>query len=186
MLARAIRRRRRLRDVYLNSVLASGLMNQDDRRRALIDLGFSLADDCLIRERCWFGGTTLEVGQGSSVNVGCFFDLLGSVTIGDRCDIGMNVSFITSSHELGEHWRRAGAVLAVDVVIGDGCWIGAGAMILPGVAIGQGCIVAGGSVVNRSCERDGLYAGNPARRIKDLIVAPHPGGRPRREHSDKN
>ena len=42
------------------------------------------------------------------------------------------------------------------------------AIILPGVTIAEGCVIAAGAVVNKSTEPDGLYAGVPARRVKDL------------------
>jgi maltose O-acetyltransferase len=56
-------------------------------------------------------------------------------------------------------------------VIEDGCWIGAGATILPGVTVRAGCIVASGAIVTKDCEPNGLYAGNPARRIRELDAA---------------
>jgi maltose O-acetyltransferase len=40
--------------------------------------------------------------------------------------------------------------------------------VLPGVTIGAGCAVAAGAVVTADCEPDGLYAGVPARRVRDL------------------
>ncbi len=43
-----------------------------------------------------------------------------------------------------------------------------GAIIMPGVTIAEGCVVAAGAVVTRSTEPNGLYAGNPAVRKKDL------------------
>lgn len=55
-----------------------------------------------------------------------------------------------------------------DVRIGMGTWIGAGAVVLPGVTIGPGCVVAAGAVVVRHCEPNGLYAGVPARRVKEI------------------
>jgi maltose O-acetyltransferase len=39
---------------------------------------------------------------------------------------------------------------------------------MPGVTIGDGCTIASGAVVTRDCEPDGMYAGVPARRVKDL------------------
>ena len=42
---------------------------------------------------------------------------------------------------------------------------------MPGVTIGEGCIVAAGAVVTKDCESHGLYAGVPARRIRDLDQA---------------
>ena len=37
-----------------------------------------------------------------------------------------------------------------------------------GVTVGDGCVLAAGAVVTGDCEPDGLYAGVPARRVKDL------------------
>ncbi len=50
----------------------------------------------------------------------------------------------------------------------DVCWIGAGVSILPGVTVNRGCGVAASSVVYESTEADGLNAGNPARRVREL------------------
>lgn len=50
----------------------------------------------------------------------------------------------------------------------DGCWLGGNVTVLPGVTIGRGCVIAAGAVVTKSCDPNGLYAGVPARRIRDL------------------
>jgi maltose O-acetyltransferase len=121
-----------------------------------------------INEHCWFGGRDVHIGPGSFVNFGCVFDNLGTITIGSGCDIGMETLFATSTHEIGAPERRAGAVSGQPIVVGDGCWIGARAMILPGTTVGAGCIVAAGAVVRGDCEPNGLYAGIPARRVRDL------------------
>ena len=54
------------------------------------------------------------------------------------------------------------------VNIKRGAWLGAGCIILPGVTIGEYSIVAAGSVVINDVEKESLYAGNPAKKIKDL------------------
>lgn len=54
------------------------------------------------------------------------------------------------------------------ITVGDGCWIGARAVILPGVTIGDGCVIAAGAVVSKDCAPNGMYAGVPARRIREL------------------
>ena len=59
-------------------------------------------------------------------------------------------------------------VIASDISIGDGGWIGAGSIINPGVTIGDGCVIARGSVLTRDCISNGLYAGVPAKMIKRL------------------
>jgi acetyltransferase-like isoleucine patch superfamily enzyme len=41
-------------------------------------------------------------------------------------------------------------------------------VIMPGVSIERGVVIAAGAVVTRSCAAHGLYAGVPARRIREL------------------
>ncbi|MEX1214253.1 acyltransferase [Saccharospirillum sp.] len=45
--------------------------------------------------------------------------------------------------------------------------IGAGSIIFPGVTIREGCSVGAMTLLNKSTQPWGIYAGNPARRIKD-------------------
>jgi len=120
-----------------------------------------------IGAHCVFSGD-VRIGRGTFVNRECLFDGMAPIRIGPRCAIGMRVMFITSTHEPGTPERRAGALAAKPVTIGEGCWIGAGAIFLPGVTVGDGCVVGAGAVVSRDCEPHGLYAGVPARRISDL------------------
>jgi acetyltransferase-like isoleucine patch superfamily enzyme len=75
---------------------------------------------------------------------------------------------LTSTHEPGDHENRRGRYTTAPVTIGAGSWIGARATIMPGVTIGEGVTVGAGSVVTRDCEPDGLYAGVPATRVKEL------------------
>ncbi|WP_275959789.1 DapH/DapD/GlmU-related protein [Arthrobacter sp. StoSoilB5] len=86
----------------------------------------------------------------------------------------MNVTFATSSHEVGGPSRRAGAATSAPIVVGDGSWIGAGAVILPGVNIGAGAIIAAGAVVAKDVKAHSLYAGVPARKIRSLSTAEVP------------
>jgi galactoside O-acetyltransferase len=51
------------------------------------------------------------------------------------------------------------------VVIGAHAIIGANAVVLPNIEIGEGVTVGAGSVVTKSLEPWGIYAGVPARRI---------------------
>lgn len=51
--------------------------------------------------------------------------------------------------------------------IEDDVWIGVGCTILSGVTIGIGSIVAAGSVVTKDVEPYSIYAGNPARKIRN-------------------
>lgn len=59
------------------------------------------------------------------------------------------------------------SVIEAPVTIAKHCIIGSGCTILPGVTLAEGCSVGSMSLVNRSTEAWGIYAGIPARRIKD-------------------
>lgn len=55
-------------------------------------------------------------------------------------------------------------------IIEDGCLIGMGATVMDNAVVKSGCIVAAGAVVlsNSVLEPNGVYAGIPAKRVKDI------------------
>jgi len=59
------------------------------------------------------------------------------------------------------------------VIIEKGSWIGANVIILPGVIIGANSVVGAGSVVTKSVPSGTVYAGNPAKFIKEIDIKSH-------------
>lgn len=110
----------------------------------------------------------LSLGSHVTINAGCLFDTSAPITIGAHTRIGQRAMFITSTHRIGSPDERAGERYDEPIVIGSGAWIGAGALVLPSVRIEDGCVIAAGAVVTADCAANGLYAGVPARRIRDL------------------
>lgn len=53
------------------------------------------------------------------------------------------------------------------IKIEDDVWIGVGSIILSGVTVGIGSIIAAGSVVTKNVEPYSIYAGNPAKKIRN-------------------
>ncbi|QYB00718.1 acyltransferase (plasmid) [Rhodococcus sp. USK10] len=118
-----------------------------------------------------FGGdlSKLRIGNNTFINTGVSLHPTGGITIGDEVAFGPRVVVITGTHEVGPAFRRAtNPTKFSPVSIGNGCWLGANITIHPGVTIGSGCVIASGSVVTSDCEANGLYAGAPAVRKKDL------------------
>jgi maltose O-acetyltransferase len=152
---------------YVNVLGASPLLRGRDRRRLLRRAGLDVQTN-RIGPGCYFHSRAISVGPRTLLNHGVHVENVVQVDIGARCALGMYVTLLTSTHETGPHAERAGTWSAAPVRIEDGCWIGARATILPGVTIGAGCVVAAGAVVTQDCAEDGLYAGVPARRVKDL------------------
>lgn len=116
----------------------------------------------------WFGSKNVTIGRQTFINYGCMFNTSSAITIGENCAIGMQVLFITGTHDLGGHHRRAGEHRSEEIEIGNGVWIGARTTVLPGVSVGDGAVVAAGSVVVADCDPDSLYGGVPAKKIRDL------------------
>jgi maltose O-acetyltransferase len=140
------------------------------RAELLRSIRITVGKNTEIRSNCVFVNDNVQIGDNVFINQHCYFhsSKIGRITIEENCDIGMNVLLCTITHETGNSSRRAGRQLYMPITIKKGTWIGANSTILPGVTIGEGCIIAAGSVVNKDCEPNGLYAGVPARRIKDL------------------
>lgn len=136
--------------------------------------GLRLHTTALLRPGTVVRDRALTIGAHSTINYGCVFDNRESVKIGDRVGVGIGVRFITSDHETADPRRRAGAARLEPIVVGDGVFIGSGATVLAGVTIGEGVVVAAGALVNSDCAPHGLYAGVPARRIRDLPLTAQP------------
>lgn len=141
-------------------------------RGKLLKLAGLDVESAMVRSNCYFSNANITIGKNTFINSHSkFFSTekgTGSIVIGSNCDIAMNVLITTMTHEIGDKSRRAGSNQYLPVTIGDGCWIGANVTILPGVNVGDGCIIAAGAVVNRDCDPNGIYAGVPAKKIKDL------------------
>lgn len=117
-----------------------------------------------------YGRGALVIGNGTWLSPGCVFHTHpdAAIRIGQRCDIGPGVTFVTGGHRIGGAVRRAGEGTAMPIDVGDGCWIGAGVVVLGGVRIGAGSVLAAGSVVAHDVPPNVLAAGVPARVKRSL------------------
>lgn len=96
-----------------------------------------------------------------------------SIRIGDNVKIGGGTSvFTTDFHSLDPMIRISKDDQkhrkCAPVVIGDNVFIGAKCIILKGVTIGENSIVGAGSVVTKSVPANQIWAGNPARFIREI------------------
>jgi acetyltransferase-like isoleucine patch superfamily enzyme len=86
------------------------------------------------------------------------------VTIGSNCFIGHGVMFINDLF-IERRPARGNKNLWKSTVIGDNVSIGSNATILP-VTICDDVVIGAGSVVTKNILLPGVYAGNPAKKIK--------------------
>lgn len=88
------------------------------------------------------------------------------VTIGDDCVIAHGVMFINDLFQSGGP-ARGNKALWKSTTIGNRVSIGSNATILP-VAVCDDVVIGAGAVVTRDITAPGIYAGNPARKIREL------------------
>ncbi len=156
------------RDILLNRLAASVFLNSSMRVPLMRALGMDIDPSVTLQAGAWFSGRDVSIGRGTRINVQCFFDESAPISIGEEVSLGPQVMIHTSAHEIGGPERRCSTQIVKPVRIGNAVWLGLRTSVLPGVTVGDGCIVAAGAVVAADCEPNGLYAGVPARRIRDL------------------
>ena len=166
-------------------------------RDVLESMGFaSLGSDLHISDRAAFYGCAqialgnnvriddfcvLSAGQGgiaigNHVHVAVYACLIGQgrITLCDFCNISSRVSIYSSSDDYSGATMtnptipdRYKNVLHADVNVGKHVIVGSGSVILPGTTLEEGVAVGALSLVKDRCTAFGIYAGNPARRVRE-------------------
>lgn len=123
-------------------------------------------------------GTFVEVQKNATIGNNCKISshtfVCEGVSIGNDCFIGHSVVFINDNNpvsvnkqgELEEEKDWAGRF--VKTIIGDRVSIGSNATILGNITIGNGSLIGAGSVVTKNVPSNQIWAGNPARMIREL------------------
>lgn len=106
----------------------------------------------------------VRVGARSRIQSHVF--ICEGVTIGNDCFVSHGTMFINDDFSRGgrAHGNRA---LWRETVIADSVSIGTGSIILP-VSVCSGTVIGAGAVVTRDISVRGIYAGNPARLLREL------------------
>ncbi|KIW69498.1 hypothetical protein PV04_05371 [Phialophora macrospora] len=113
-------------------------------------------------------GCNVSVGKDSVANFNLVILDTSLVIIGDRVQMGPNVSIYTVNHSTSVLSRRKYVEYGHPIRIEDDCWIGGGVTILPGVTVGKGSTVGAGSVVTKSIPPYSVAIGSPARVVKTV------------------
>jgi acetyltransferase-like isoleucine patch superfamily enzyme len=125
--------------------------------------GCEIGDDCFV-------GPFVEIQKNVKIGRRCRIQshafICELVTLGDDCFIGHGAKFVNDTFREGAP-SRGGADAWSPTLVGDCVSIGTNATILP-VRICSGVVIGAGAVVTRDIESAGVYAGNPARKLRDL------------------
>lgn len=124
---------------------------------------------CKVGNSCFIGPFVeiqkdVTIGDNCKVQSHAFICEL--VTIGNDCFIGHGVMFINDLFQVGSP-ARGNKSLWKETKIGNHVSIGSNATILP-VSICDHVVIGAGSVVTKDIEKPGIYAGNPARFLRNF------------------
>jgi acetyltransferase-like isoleucine patch superfamily enzyme len=151
--------------------------------RCAIGNGFSMnntisSNPIGLTQPCIFfvdNNATLEIGENvgiSQASIICHT----SITIGNHVKIGGGVCiYDTDFHSLHPALRKERKSDFANkqkrpVIIKDNAFIGAHSIILKGVIVGENSIVGAGSVVTKNIPDNEIWAGNPACKVRELIL----------------
>ena len=130
--------------------------------------GYKIGDDVFI-------GPFVEIqkdvfiGKGTRIQSHSFICEL--VRIGNDCMIAHGVMFINDLFAKGGP-ARGDKTLWKETVIGNRVSIGSNATILP-VHICDDVVIGAGAVISKDITEPGIYAGNPAKKIRSLSHPSH-------------
>lgn len=111
----------------------------------------------------------LAIGQNCYIGDGVYVDLSNQVILADDVVVSGHASFLTHtdcnrSSYLSKKYPRQ----CKSIQVNQGAWIGFGATILSGITVGEYAVVAAHALVNQDIESRFMYAGVPAKKIKNL------------------
>lgn len=136
----------------------------------------SLGDHVRIDDFCVISAGQGGVVIGQHVHVAVYSLLIGAgrILLSDFANISSRVSIYSSSDDytgasmtnptVPDTYKR---VHHAPVSIGRHVIIGSGSVILPGITLEDGVAIGALSLVKSDCNAFGIYAGNPARRVRE-------------------
>jgi acetyltransferase-like isoleucine patch superfamily enzyme len=126
---------------------------------------------CTIMDNCFIGPFVeiqKDVVIGCNTKIQSHTFICELVSIGNECFIGHGVMFINDLFTKGGP-AQGDKTMWKSTKIGNKVSIGSNATILP-VEICDNVVIGAGAVVTKNIEKQGIYAGNPAKFIKNIIT----------------
>lgn len=144
----------------------------------------SIGDNVRIDDFCVLSAGAGGITIGNHIHVAVYASLIGRgrITLQDFCNISSRVSIYSSSDDYSGATMtnptvpdEFTGVVHADVTIGRHVIVGSGSVVLPGANLEEGAAVGALSLVRGDCRTFGIYAGTPARfvreRRRDLLDA---------------
>ncbi len=130
-----------------------------------------IGDNVKIEENCRFVAAKMgkiEIGDNCSIGCNAIWNGGGDIIVHRNCifsarsSVNANEHLISKSKEINKQGYKYG-----DVKILEDCFIGVNTSISKNVLIKKGVVIGANSYVNSNLEEYTVYAGSPAKKIKE-------------------
>lgn len=109
----------------------------------------------------------LEIGENSWIGERAWIDNLTKVTIGANCCISQGALLLCGNH----NYKKSTFDLIVgEITLEDGAWVGANCLVTGNVTLKDHSVLGAGSVATSNLDAWGIYAGNPAVKIRERVI----------------
>ena len=136
----------------------------------------SIGDHVRIDDFCVLSAGVGGILIGNHVHIAVYSSLIGAgdIVLSDFANISSKVSIYSSSDDYSGEWMTNPTIPAKftgvthgKVFIGRHVIVGCNSVILPNIVLADGVAIGALSLVNKDCAAFGIYAGSPAKRIKE-------------------
>lgn len=131
----------------------------------------SLGNSVRIDDFCILSG---NITLGSHIHIAAWSGLFGEITMGNYSGLSSRVTVYGKSDDYSGEYMTNPTVhpnyTKLDIRpihIGEHVIVGSGSIILPGSNLAEGCAVGALSLVKGNLEGFTIYAGNPARKVRE-------------------
>ncbi len=107
----------------------------------------------------------ITIGTGTIIGDGAKLDGRRGLIIGNNVNLSTGVWIWSEQHSIDDPSFKMGAGGMVEIE--NRVWVSSRVSILPGVHISEGAVIASSAVVTKDCDSFSVYAGIPARKIKE-------------------
>lgn len=121
---------------------------------------------CVIYGGCEFRSPwNIKLGR-CIVGVGSILDGRNGIVIEDDVCLATEVYIWTEQHDVNDSYFRCNDK-GGPVLLQSHSWLSSRTTILPNVTVGRGTVISCGAVVSKNCDNYGIYAGIPAKKMRE-------------------
>ena len=109
----------------------------------------------------------LSIGDNVWIGEEVWIDNLAYVRIGNNVCISQGAMLLCGNHN---YKKTTFDLIVGNINLKDGCWVGARTTVCPNVTLHENSILTVGSIAVHDLEANGVYQGNPAKKIRTRII----------------